>query len=246
MMFVYNEIETPDDCIYRISPSQIAKFFNYPSVFYKENILGEKEDFLNTAMALGTVCHYVYECVGLNKYVDTEYIEEEINKLSKYPDVDINEIKSLYRPMCEAIVNEYLLKNMPDKVEYPVYAEVKDGVYVGGRVDVISGSMIVDWKHVATKPNTMSIPFHYKIQLLAYAYAMNRNNYFIDRIRLVYCVKPTKTLPVRVITVTEEIGHKDWELINETLELMADTILLAKKQPELVYLLFKSMKLKEV
>jgi hypothetical protein len=75
---------------------------------------------------------------------------------------------------------------------------------------------------------------------------MNRNNHFIDRIRIVYCVKPTKTLPIRVITVTEEIGHKDWELINETLELMADTILLAKKQPELVYLLFKSMKLKEV
>jgi hypothetical protein len=188
----------------------------------------------------------VYECVGLNKYVDTEYIEEEINKLSKYPDVDINEVKSLYRPMCEAVVNEYLLKNMPDKVEYPIYTEVKDGIYVGGSIDNVTGSMIVDWKHIGTKPNTMAIPFHYKIQLLAYAYAMNRNNHFIDRIRIVYCVKPTKTLPIRVITVTEEIGHKDWELINETLELMADTILLARKQPELVYLLFKSMKLKEM
>ena len=43
MMFVYNEIETPDDCIYRISPSRIDKFFKQPSVFYKENVLGEKE-----------------------------------------------------------------------------------------------------------------------------------------------------------------------------------------------------------
>lgn len=107
--------------------------------------------------------------------------------------------------------------------------------------------IVTDYKTVSTKPcNLDTIPFDYKIQLLAYAYALGRNKKFIDRIRVVYGVKPTKTLPARTFVVTEQISFEDTQLISDTLNLITDTILKVKQQPELTYLLFKSMSLKEV
>ena len=245
-MFEYNELEMPKDCIFKISPSQIDKFFKYPSVWYKEEVLKEKEDFKNTAMSLGTVCHYIYEQVGLglSDSIDTEYIENQIETLSGYEDVDTAEVIRQYRGLCNVVVNEYIINNMPTHTEYPTYAEVTGNVYVGGTIDNITNSIVVDYKTVATKPSVTNIPFNYKIQLLAYAYALSRSNHFIDRIRLVYGVKPTKTLPARCFVVTEEITYEDWNLIEDTLKLMAETIIKVKKQPELTHLLFKSMKLK--
>ena len=243
-MFKYQDIAMPEECKFKISPSQIDKFFKLPVVWYTENILGEKEDFNSTAMALGTVCHHVFELVGKGEPVNKDYIEEQVVGIED-DNVNALEVLDNYVPIVESVVNEYLLANMPTKTEYQVYTEVKEGIYVGGSIDNVTNSIVVDYKNVSTKPNDKQIPFNYKIQLLAYAYILNRNNYFIDRIRIVYGVRPTKTLPARTIVVTEEIGYQDWEMIENTLELMADTVLLVKEKPELAYLLFKSMRLKE-
>ena len=65
------------------------------------------------------------------------------------------------------------------------------------------------------------------------------------RIRIVYVVKPTKTIGIRVIPVTHVITKDDWLMIQQTLDLMAETMLLAESNPEYVHLLFKSMNLKQ-
>jgi hypothetical protein len=105
--------------------------------------------------------------------------------------------------------------------------------------------MVVDYKNVGQKPGD-AIPWNYYIQLMAYAYMYKKqHNIPIDRIRLVYTVRPTKTLPVRVFVVTQQIGERDYQAIEDVLTLIADTVLLSMKDPSLNYLLFKSMQLKE-
>jgi hypothetical protein len=243
-IFDYTEVEMPSDCLFKISPSQIDKFFSYPSVWYKEQILKEPSNFKgNTATTLGTVCHYIYEKVARNEDINRDIVNQALDTVTN-PEVNIDEVKELYPLVAASVVNEYLLENIPTKTEFPVVGKVKNGIYVGGTVDAIKGSILTDYKHVATKPNTDQIPFNYKIQLLAYAYALKQNNVFIDRIRLVYGVKPTKTLPARTFVVTEMIGYEEEKLINDTLTLIADTVLYAREHPEAVHLLFKSMGLK--
>lgn len=246
-MFEYQEIELPDNAVFKISPSQIDEFFKLPKVWYEKNVLGKKEYFQNTAMALGTVCHYIYEMFGQNKYIDKEYIDEQIDTLEGNPDIDTAHVKEMYRVIAPEVINSYISSNMPTHTEYQTYTEVKDNVYICGTIDAIggNGSMVVDYKTVSKKPNDKAIPFNYKIQLLSYAYALKRNNHFIDRIRLVYGVKPTKTKEARTIVVTEQISYQDWKLVEDTLTLIADSVTKVKEQPELAYLIFKSMGLKE-
>ena len=105
--------------------------------------------------------------------------------------------------------------------------------------------VVVDFKTVSTKPNESVIPFGYKIQLLSYAYALRQQGYEINRIRLVYGVKPTKTIPARCIVVTEEIDYLADKLIDDTLKLIGESVLTVKNNPQLAYLIFKSMDLKQ-
>ena len=68
---------------------------------------------------------------------------------------------------------------------------------------------------------------------------------FIDRIRLVYIVAPTKTLPARLFVVNHMITEDDWRQIDDTLDIMRETFVLQRAHPEYIHLLYKSMKLKE-
>ena len=109
---------------------------------------------------------------------------------------------------------------------------------------MIEDDMIVDFKTVGKKPDENLIPWGYKIQLLAYAYAFRKQGYNINRIRLVYGVKPTKTIPARCITVTELITPEHEKMIQDTLQLITESVIICRNNPELVYLIFKSMELK--
>ena len=106
--------------------------------------------------------------------------------------------------------------------------------------------IVVDYKNVVTKPaDNAPIPFDYKIQLLAYAYILRQLGYEINRIRIVYGIRPTKTLPARCVVVTESIDFIADKLINDTLRLIAESVLAVKENPKLAYLIFKSMDFKE-
>ena len=68
--------------------------------------------------------------------------------------------------------------------------------------------------------------------------------HIINRIRIVYGVKPTKTIGARCIVVTEEIDFVADKLISDTLKLITESVAICKNQPELTHLIFKSMDLK--
>jgi hypothetical protein len=249
MDFTYKDLEIPNSN-FRISPSSIGKFFDYPSIWYKEHILKEKPEFNgNTASVLGTVIHAIAEEYG--RYGSTppnarELCNNYINSFKNNEDVDCDLVKNLYEGMATILINDYLRYNIPNKVEEQVFTEVKNGIYVGGSCDALHGrTTITDYKNVGKKPSIDSIPFNYKIQLLSYALCYKNMGYPIDRIQIIYTVRPTKTLSPRVFQVAHTIQDEDWKLINDTLELIADSVELVKKNQSLAYIVFKSMNLKE-
>lgn len=254
-MFQYVRPEIPDDCIFAISPSMIGKFFDYPRVWYEENYLGGEVEFKgNTATVTGTICHWIYEQITKKntENVNRDYINEQLDKYLEVcpnPDVDANQVKVDYPLVSKVVVNSYLLeandKNSLIKSEERIAAKVMDGIYVAGTCDRLEGDCIVDFKTVATKPNESVIPFNYKIQLLSYAYAFRSKGYEINRIRIVYGVKPTKTIPARCIVVTENIDFMAEKLMTDTLKLIGESVLAVRDNPNLAYLIFKSMDLKE-
>lgn len=252
-IFQYHKPKYPEDCIFAISPSKVSQFFEYPRIWYEEQFLGKPQEFKgNTASVLGIIAHYIYECVTLGKGVNREEINDQLISywnIDKNPDIDINYILSTYPLVVNCVVNEYVLPN--DKkyknveVEKVVTAEVMPGIYVGGTIDRIEGDMVTDYKNVGVKPNESIIPFMYRIQLLSYVYALRSKGYEINRMRLVYGVRPTKTIPARCIVVTESIGFEDEKLMNNTLKLIGESVMRVKEDPSLAYLIFKSYDLKE-
>lgn len=244
-IFDHVKVPLPEDCIFKISPSAISKFFEFPVIWYKEQVLGEVQFKGNTASVLGSVVHGLAECYAKGAETSREMVEPYLVKHKFNMDVNVSMVRELYPDMAAALINEYLRHNKPTEVERSLCQLVKDGIYVAGTFDNRTGSCIVDYKNVSTKPNTDKIPWNYYIQLMAYAWMCKQEGIEIDKIRLVYVVRPTKTMGVRVFKVTQVINDTDYRAIEEVLEIIADTILLSNSNPELRYLLFKSMQLKE-
>jgi len=251
-IFQYKEIEVPKDCYHKISPSQITKFFEYPKVYYEENILKKPFEFQgNTSTVLGTICHYIYKCVTLGQEITKDEINEQLIKYATQKpglNLDVQEIINNYPLVSSAVVNEYILPNSKAnliKVEEQVLVELGEGIYIGGTYDRLEGDCIVDYKNVSKLPNTITIPFNYKIQLLAYAWMLRKKGYEVNRIRIVYGITPTKTIGARCIVITEEVDYMADKLINDTIQLIEESIIICKYKPELIHLIFKSMDLKQ-
>lgn len=252
-LFRYEKPVLPEDCIHAISPSQIDKFFSYPKVWFDECYLGKEPSFKgNTSTVTGTICHYIYEQCTLGNEVTREDINSQLDKFLEVkpnPEVDVNQVKTDYPLVAAATMNGYVLTHNQNhgriECEKQVLAKVMDGIYIAGTCDRIEGDCVVDFKTVGTKPNESVIPFAYKVQLLAYAYALRQLNYEVNRIRIVYGIKPTKTIPARCIVVTETIDYMAEKLIDDTLKLIGESVHAVKDNPNLAYLIFKSMDLKE-
>lgn len=259
-IFTYTGVEIPEDCKVKISPSQISKFFELPKIWYEENVLLKNSNTSfykdDNGRILGTTLHYIYEQVANSKEVTREAIDNLIdNYIDNNPDViaDKDIIKNNYISMAETVVNESIIpyKNFILATEKPLIYKLAEGIYLGGTVDRIDkysdGSIvIVDYKNVESKPSSLDkIVFKYKIQMLAYAYLYYKLHFDKPtKISVIYSVRPTKTLPARCFTITENIDNNDWKLIKDTLDLIVGSIDLCWKQPELVPYLFKSMDLK--
>lgn len=244
-IFDHVKVPLPGDCTFKISPSAISKFFEYPVIWYKEQVLQEVQFKGNTASVLGSIIHGIAECYATDKPVSREMIEPYLTKHKFNTDVNINEIRDLYPDMSAALINEYIRHNKPTEVEQSLCCQIKDGIYLAGTFDNLTGTTIVDYKNVTMKPNTDKIPWNYYIQLMAYAWMLRQTGKTVDRIRLVYTVRPTKTLPIRVFVVTQVITETDYQSITDVLTLISETVLLIKSNPELTHLLFKSMALKQ-
>ena len=252
-IFDYEKPVFPDDCIFNISPSQIDKFFSYPSVWYRENLLGQEQSFQgNTASVTGTIAHYIYKCVTQKIPVTREDINAQLMRYAQIvqnPDLDVNQVMIDYPLVTAEVVNNYIIpqdaKGMQVRCEDLIIAEVLKGVYVGGSCDRLEGDTVVDYKNVGKLPNQDVIPFNYKIQLLAYAYIYRKKGFEVNNIKLVYGIKPTKTIPARCVCVNEPIDYIADKLIGDTLQLIAESVLMVKENPRLAYLIFKNLDFKE-
>lgn len=249
-LFDYVHVDLPEDCTFKISPSSISKFFEYPVVWYKDQVLGEKQFEGNTSSVLGSVVHGLAELYAKGEPTSTELVDEYLRKYRFNPDVDLQKVKELYPGMSSALINDYIRKNPPTAVEESLVQSIGDGIYMGGTCDNItaapdnSSAMIVDYKNVSTKPNTRSIPWNYYIQLMAYAMMYQSKSVNVDRIRIVYVVRPTKTLGPRVFKVTKTINQSDFDALDDALTIIKDSVLKCKEDPSLTYLIFKSMQFK--
>ena len=235
---------------FRISPSQIAKFFEMPSVWYTEQVLGEKQFFGSTATELGTITHYIAEQSAKGVSVTPKEVEEYISSIENL-EVDKDVLLSNYTEMGSAVVNQYVATNVPDETEYETSHEIAPGIYIAGTVDfrvnenTLYSNVLGDYKTASTKPNTDNIPWKYFIQLMAYAIADKARGIHTDTLRIVYIVKRTKTLPVRVFVVNKLLTPKDWDDAADAINLIVETIQTDIENPMLRHLLFKSMSLKQ-
>ncbi len=253
-MFRYTKVALPEGAIHGISPSSIYKFFSEPNLYYSEKVLENPSSFQgNDNTTIGSICHHIYKEVALGKEVKREELNTQLDEYASLrPELglDVDFIKSVYPAVAMSVVNEYLLKTPVGTkvyVEEQVQAEVANGVYIGGtydRFEDYSGGTLCDFKNVGKKPDENEIPFHYLIQLLSYAYALRKCGKEVSRIRIIYGVRPTKTLPARTYVVSKEIDKDDEKLIEDTLNLIADSVVVCRDHPELVYLVFKDMSLK--
>ena len=85
----------------------------------------------------------------------------------------------------------------------------------------------------------------YKRQLMLYAYMFRHNGSLVDTVRIVYGVRPTKTLPARCFVVTEAITEQDWIDTQNYLKLVVETIKAVKEYPNLAHVIFKDYNLKK-
>lgn len=247
-IFEHIPVDIPEDAVCVIRPSAVSKFFEYPVNWYKENILKEEPEFKgSTSSVLGSVCHAIYESYVKDLPLTREMIDYDLDKQRFPEEVNIDEVKALYPEVSAAVINEYL-RNQPKgaqhATELPVFCSVLPGVYVNGTCDSIVNTTLVDYKHVSTKPSIDAIPWGYKAQLMTYAYALSKMRIIVDEIRIVYGVRPTKTLPARCFWVTEKITHQDMQDIENTLKLIGESVIYCKEHPEATYMIFKSMQFK--
>lgn len=143
-IFQHTHVEIPEGG-FKISPSQISEFFSCPVCWYKSEVLGEK-DFKNTSTHIGTAMHYIAEQYALSQINGTELdtdalaekVEDDLAEVTN-PDVDHAEVLSLYQDMGQTLINEYVAQNIPTEVEVELCSEIKDGVYLAGSCDNLSG-----------------------------------------------------------------------------------------------------------
>ena len=255
-MFEHQPIEYDKVYRYVVSPSLLYKFYSAPDEWYKETIYQEKQFLGSTASLIGTICHYIYKVVSDNKGtkgLDIDGIKAKIEQqLTEYVeanalDVDITEILTTYPQVCNVVLNDYIKRysNLTITTELSAYMSLDNGIILAGTLDRYEYDTytLVDYKTVSSKPSGTKIPLAYKLQLMCYAQILRHGyNFPIDKIRIVYGVKPTKTLPARCLVVTEDVFDYDYIWIENILKLVCTSINLCDTNKDLIPVIFRQLK----
>lgn len=247
---------------FRISPSQLSRFLDSTSQWYREMLLGENAAFQgNTMSHLGNCVHAAAEMYATKGEVYYDQIERYINSI-KDPEVDKSFIYSQYESMIDTLIYSYLDSNIPLDSSTPsnselfLYKEIIPGIGVGGSIDSIVGSTITDYKttNALNAPNKISR--NYWFQQMAYAWLCRMNNIQIDTIRLCFITtsqtgrvsektgKPLKDYPSTVSLVEHFITDQDIEIIDNTLKLVAHSVDTWNKHPELRHIIAQDWRLR--
>lgn len=200
-----------------ISPSQLATFFNSPSQWYREQVLGDKAEFQgNTSSYLGTIVHYIAEEFTKTGAVDKpeiykylfkelcsdttnppdfsnqEEAEEALLERADKPGIDIAIILEKYPIMGQELINYIQRTGKPSNAEDLIKAEVQPGYYISGSCDAYDAptATLKDYKTTSVTNPKDTIPYAYKLQLLSYAYIYRALGYTVDRLQIVWITQP--------------------------------------------------------
>lgn len=259
--FSYNDGADITNGAFRISASQISKFFDQSSQWYRENLLGEKGFTGSTATVLGTTVHAGIEMYVREGEVKWEELEKFVMSHEKDADIDINRILAQYEPMISTAL-PFVEKNMPDEVEKFVFHEILPGIGAGGSIDALihrdgsGGATIMDWKTTSAKTAPTKFSRNYWFQQHVYAWVLRQQGITVNYLKLVYITqnetgrvsektgKPLKDYPSTLSVVTEQVTDEALELIGSCLKLIAESVQTWNDSPELRHLLAQDMRLK--
>jgi hypothetical protein len=239
---------------FRISPSQVSRYFSETTNWFREFLLGEEGFVGNTASNLGNCVHAGAEMYVREGVVHHNLITDFITNLPE--DIDKQRILTNYPIMLDTLISEYLRYNVPSQTELFLTHKLVEGVWVAGSVDAIRGSRIVDYKTTSalTAPTKISRPYWF--QQCLYVWLARKNGYSIDSFSLVFITapqvgrisektgKPLKDYPSKVTVLTHLVTDLDMEIIDNTVKLIAGSVNVWKSNPELHYILAQDYRLK--
>ena len=245
-----------------ISPSQLSRFFDDGTNWYRETLMGEAPVFQgNTATHLGTCVHVAAEMYTNTGSVDHSLINNYINSITDV-EVDKHLIRQQYPTMASTLISAYLSKvsNTGVETEKYVYHELLPNIYVKGSIDRYDPKRrrIVDFKTMGSLDSARvptSFSRAYWFQQMAYAWMLSKKGTPIDYLELVFVSrdntgrisektgKPMKDYPSEVNSVIHEITTTDMEIIDNTLQLVAHSIQHWNDNPDHRYLLAKDWRL---
>lgn len=252
--FSYNNGEDITKGAFRISASQVSKFFDQTSAWYHEHLLGEEGFTGNTSTYLGTVVHAGIEMYVKEKEVNWQALQDFIENIDN-PEVDKYHIMDQYEHMINAVL-PYVENNMPTEVEKFVFHEILPGIGAGGSIDAIRGDTIMDWKTTSAKTPPVKFSRNYWFQQMTYAWVLKQQGINIRFLKLVYITqseigrvsdktgKPLKDYPSTYSVVTEEVTDEALDLIGSCLNIIAESVQVFKTKPELRHLLAQDSRLK--
>ena len=262
-MLQYNDgKDTLPDGAFRISPSQIGMFFAYPRIWYENQFLNKNKFLGNSGSVKGTGMHAVAEKYAKDKVVnetDVLAVEEYIGEQAAlYDTVEEDEVLKHWKHMGIALVN-YIKDDLPTHAEDFKAMEIMPNIWLGGSIDAYNENTgtVTDYKSYGGGLSApKAIKFEYKIQLLAYAMLYRNEGYQVNTIRIIYVTnhnvnrlnakgKPLPDYPAKATELTLAMTPELWEEAENAIQLIADTVTLHKAHPEYIYLLYKSMALKE-
>ena len=242
---------------WRLSPSQASRFFDSTSQWYREMLMGEAPAFTgSTASVLGTLVHAHAEAYSTGVTIPTTDIEDFLYK--QPPDIDTNYIREQYPVMVDTLTNSYLHYHLPQKTELFLWHEILPGIGVGGSIDSIYGTTVVDYKTTSALNPPDKVPRAYYFQQLLYCYLCKKNGITVDRFRLVFITtnqvnrtsettgKPLKDYPSTISTVDHVITSDDWNFIESVADLICQSVDLWNKHPELRWALAQDYRLKSM
>ena len=204
----------PDDCVLKISPSKFSNFITRKHQWYREVVLKEDGFMGSTASVIGTIVHYVAECVATKSDIDKDAIYEYIES-SKSIGEEYCALEGTKDDCCIVDYKTYNSKTTPKiipqayKYQLLVYAFLlKKNGYNPTRIKLVY---------------------------------INRN---IDGGLSEKTGKPLKSYPPEVTVLVESITEEDIEFIGGLLDLCADSVLAGQEFPELLHVIWNDPRLK--
>lgn len=242
---------------FRISASQLSRFFTETHTWYREFLLNEEGFEGSTASHLGTIIHAIAASFIDGNYMGMDTVNKYVNGIEN-EGIDKKEILEQVKPMSEALINQYLRYNKPTHSEEFIYREILPGIIVGGSCDAYNEAYarVEDFKTTSQHiPKKFSKAYY--MQLMTYAWIYREMGRPVESLRLIFVNRnitgrisektgrPLKDYPSTVHTTDHLITEEDFQIIENSIKLIADSVKMWKDRPELRYLLAQDYRLVE-